>query len=89
MKVVIFGGRVESVLVVSRQSVDVRHPKLREIIRKDFFDFSDVQSQFADLDACFFWRGVSSVGSVGCHRRSHGPHARAQADRLHGLINRG
>jgi hypothetical protein len=49
MKVVIFGGRVESVLVVSRQSVDVRHPKLREIIRKDFFDFSDVQSQFAQV----------------------------------------
>jgi nucleoside-diphosphate-sugar epimerase len=78
MKVVIFGatgmvgmgalleclddGRVESVLVVSRQSVDVRHPKLREIIRNDFFDFSDVQSQFADLDACFFCLGVSSVG---------------------------
>jgi hypothetical protein len=88
MKVVIFGGRVESVLVVSRQSVDVRHPKLREIIGKDFFDFSDVQSQFADLDACFFCLGVSSVGSGGCHRRSHGPHARDQ-DRLHGLINRG
>jgi hypothetical protein len=58
------------VLVVSRQSVDVRHPRLREIIRKDFFDFSDVQSQFADLDACFFCVRVSSGGSVGCHRCS-------------------
>jgi uncharacterized protein YbjT (DUF2867 family) len=78
MKVVIFGAtgmvgkgalleclddeRVESVLVVVRHPIDVSHPKLREIIHKDFVDFSGIQSQFADLDACFFCLGVSSVG---------------------------
>jgi uncharacterized protein YbjT (DUF2867 family) len=78
MKVVIFGAtgmvgkgvlleclddqRVESVLVVVRNHIDVSHPKLREIIHQDFFDFSGVQTQFADLDACFFCIGVSSVG---------------------------
>ncbi len=54
--------RVESVLVVARHPGDVRHPKLREIIHNDFFDFSAVQSEFTSLDACFFCLGVSSVG---------------------------
>ena len=54
--------RVESVLVVARHSGQVRHPKLREIIHNDFFDFSAVQSEFASQDACFFCLGVSSVG---------------------------
>ena len=78
MKVVIFGAtgmvgkgvlfecleeaRVESVLVLVRRPGDVRHPKLREIVHNDFFDFSAVQPQFASLDACFFCLGVSSVG---------------------------
>jgi uncharacterized protein YbjT (DUF2867 family) len=78
MKVVIFGAtgmvgmgalleclddaRVESVLLVSRHPIGLDHPKLREIIHKDFFDFSDVRPRFADLDACFFCLGVSSVG---------------------------
>jgi len=78
MKVVIFGAtgmvgkgalleclddrRVESVLIVVRHPSGLSHPKLREIIHKDFFDFSGIQSQFADRDACFFCLGVSSVG---------------------------
>jgi len=78
MKVVIFGAtgmvgrgalleclddpRVESVLVVTRHSVGVSHPKLREIIHQDFFDFGGLQPEFTGLDACFFCLGVSSVG---------------------------
>ena len=54
--------RVDRVLLVSRQPADVGHQKLSEIIHKDFFDFSAIQSQFAGLDACFFCLGVSSVG---------------------------
>ena len=78
MKVVIFGAtgmvgrgalleclddpRVDSVLVVTRHSVGVSHPKLREIIHQDFFDFGGLQPEFTGLDACFFCLGVSSVG---------------------------
>ena len=54
--------RVESVLVAVRRPGEVHHPKLREMIHNDFFDFSAVQSEFASLDACFFCLGVSSVG---------------------------
>lgn len=78
MKVIIFGAtgmvgrgvlleclddeRVEKVLVVSRRAGGERHPKLREILHQDFFDFSAIQPEFAGFDACFFCLGVSSLG---------------------------
>jgi uncharacterized protein YbjT (DUF2867 family) len=78
MKVVIFGAtgmvgkgvlleclddrRVDRVLVVSRGRGDVSHPKLREIVHPDFFDYGGIRSEFVDCDACFFCLGVSSVG---------------------------
>ena len=55
-------ARVERVLLVSRRPIDVKHPKLREIVHQDFFDLAGIQSQFVDLDACFFCLGVSSIG---------------------------
>jgi uncharacterized protein YbjT (DUF2867 family) len=78
MKVAIFGAsgmvgagvllecvedpRVEAILVVGRSSCGVTHPKLREILHRDFFDYGPIQSELADRDACFFCLGVSSVG---------------------------
>jgi uncharacterized protein YbjT (DUF2867 family) len=78
MKVVIFGAtgmvgkgvlleclddaRIERVLLVSRQAVDVKHPKVLDLVHQDFFDFGNIRPQFVDLDACFFCLGVSSVG---------------------------
>ena len=40
----------------------VAHPKLREIVREDFFGWADAARHFGDLDACFFCLGVSSAG---------------------------
>jgi uncharacterized protein YbjT (DUF2867 family) len=78
MKVLIFGAtgmvgkgvllecldaaRIDRVLLVSRHPIDVSHPKIREIVHQDFFDFVSIRSQFVDADACFFCLGVSSVG---------------------------
>jgi uncharacterized protein YbjT (DUF2867 family) len=53
---------VEKVLVVGRRPCGVQHPKLTEIIHKDFFDLSPIESQLAGYNACFFCLGVSSVG---------------------------
>jgi uncharacterized protein YbjT (DUF2867 family) len=62
--------RVEDVLLVSRHPVSVSHRKVREIFQSDFFDFSNISSQFVGFDACFFCLGVSSVGmSEGEYRR--------------------
>ncbi len=54
--------RVTSILVVGRQTCGVTHPKLQEILHADFFNYSDIQPQFAGSRACFFCLGVSSVG---------------------------
>ena len=53
---------VESVLVINRRPCNVKHEKLKEIIHKDFFDFSGIREQLTGYNACFFCLGVSSVG---------------------------
>ncbi len=53
---------VEKVLVINRHTCGVVHPKLTEILHKDFFDLSSVADQLKGYNACFFCLGVSSVG---------------------------
>ena len=53
---------VESVLVVGRTPTGKQDAKLRELIHRDFGDFSAVEDDLAGFDACFFCLGVSSVG---------------------------
>lgn len=53
---------VEQVLVINRRPGGVLHPKLKEIIHKDFFDLSPIEEQLKGYNACFFCLGVSSVG---------------------------
>jgi uncharacterized protein YbjT (DUF2867 family) len=79
MKVILFGATgmvgqgvlreclrdnsVERILVIGRSSTGLTHPKLRELILKDLFDFAAASD--ADLrgyDACFFCLGVSAAG---------------------------
>ena len=78
MKVILFGATgmvgqgvlreclidpgVEAVLSVGRSPLGVADPKLRELLHKDFTDYSAVESQLAGYDACFFCLGVSSIG---------------------------
>lgn len=77
MKVIVFGATgmvgqavlreclrddaIERVLVVGRSAAGVTHPKLRELIRKDMFDFT-AAPELQGYDACFFCLGVSSAG---------------------------
>ncbi len=53
---------VKTVLSIVRRSTGQEHAKLREIVHKDFFDFSAIASELAGFDACFFCLGVSSAG---------------------------
>ncbi|MDP4264141.1 MAG: epimerase [Bacteroidota bacterium] len=53
---------VEEVLVVSRKSCGVIHPKLKEIIHPDFYYLAAIENQLSGYNACFFCLGVSSVG---------------------------
>ena len=54
--------RVESVLAVGRRPCSVAHPKLRELIRSDLFDYGDAIGDLRNQDACFFCLGVSAAG---------------------------
>ncbi len=53
---------VEGVLAVGRSSSGRAHPKLRELIRKDLFDFGAASADLRGYDACFFCLGISSAG---------------------------
>jgi hypothetical protein len=54
--------QIESVLVIGRRPCGITHPKLKEIIHKDFHDLTSIESQIVNYNACFFCLGVSSVG---------------------------
>ncbi|NNB97531.1 hypothetical protein HI113_26880 [Corallococcus exiguus] len=78
MKVIIFGAsgmvgagalrealnapEVEAVLSIGRQPCGVEHPKLRELLLPDLFEFAAVEDQLVGYDACIWAIGVSSVG---------------------------
>ena len=53
---------VESVLAVTRRPTDITHPKLKEVIHKDFYDYSAIELQLRGYNACYFCLGVTSVG---------------------------
>lgn len=53
---------VEKVLVINRKVCGIIHPKLTEIIHKDFYDLSPVAEQMRGYNACFFCLGISSLG---------------------------
>lgn len=54
--------KVEAVLSISRRTADIQHPKLKELLVKDFMDLSEVEVEIRGYDACFYCAGVSSVG---------------------------
>lgn len=54
--------RIEQILLINRSDIDLKHPKIKEIIHQDFTDFSSVQQEFKEYNACFHCMGVSSVG---------------------------
>ncbi len=53
---------VESVLVIGRRTCEMNHPKLKEIVYNDFYNFNPIKNELSSYDACFFCLGVSSLG---------------------------
>lgn len=54
--------QVAEVLVVNRSPIGMTHPKLKEVIHKDFHDLSAIKGLLQGYNACFFCMGVSVVG---------------------------
>ncbi|HEY4131086.1 MAG TPA: hypothetical protein VGM50_10735, partial [Gemmatimonadaceae bacterium] len=73
MRVLLFGGTgmvgqgvlieclrdpdVSEVVSVVRAPSGQNNPKLRELVHRDFFDFSAIANQLSDFDACFYCLG--------------------------------
>jgi uncharacterized protein YbjT (DUF2867 family) len=55
---------VRRVLSIGRGATGQQHPKLREIVRDNLFDFTDIASDLSGYDACFFCLGVSAAGKT-------------------------
>jgi hypothetical protein len=53
---------VGQVLVIGRRPCGVTHPKLKEVLHKDFFNLAPIENELKGYDACYFCLGVSSVG---------------------------
>jgi uncharacterized protein YbjT (DUF2867 family) len=78
MKVILFGATgmvgqgvlrealraddVEYVLAVVRTATGLSHPKLQELVHRDFTNFSGVEGRLRGFDACFYCLGVSAGG---------------------------
>ena len=78
MKVIIFGATgmigqgvvreclqnpiVSMVLIIGRTSTKLKHPKIREIILPDLFNYKTIEDSLRGFDACYFCLGVSSAG---------------------------
>ncbi len=53
---------VQGVKTIGRTATQVQHPKLREIVHKDLWNFSAIEADLSGSDACFFCLGVASTG---------------------------
>src|SRR5258708_1480739 len=53
---------IAEVLAIGRSATGQQHAKLRELVRDDLFDLSDIAASLAGYDACFFCLGVSATG---------------------------
>ena len=53
---------VTQVLAVSRGPIGQNHEKLRELLHRDFSDFSGSERELSGYDACFYCLGVSAAG---------------------------
>ncbi len=55
---------VERVETVGRSATGVRHGKLREVVHGDLWNYSSIEGELSEFDACFFCLGVSSAGKT-------------------------
>ncbi|MDB5935808.1 MAG: Epimerase [Massilia sp.] len=53
---------VEKVLTVGRTPTGQQHPKLQELVHAEMWDYSGIEAELSNYDACFFCIGVTSSG---------------------------
>ena len=51
---------VDEVVAIGRTASGATHPKLKDIVQTDLFDYGVIEDQLVGFDACFFCIGVTS-----------------------------
>lgn len=78
MKVILFGAtgmvgqgvlrecllddNVQAVLSIGRSSINKTHAKLTQKTHADMYDYTAIESELTEYDACFFCLGITSAG---------------------------
>uniref|UniRef100_UPI00404AD952 NAD-dependent epimerase/dehydratase family protein n=1 Tax=Fulvivirga sp. TaxID=1931237 RepID=UPI00404AD952 len=55
-------AEVEQVLLINRRPIDLKHPKLVEVIHTDFSDYTAIVDELKGYDAAYLCMGVSAAG---------------------------
>lgn len=53
---------VSEIVLINRKSLNLKHPKVREILLPDFSDIENIKNELPAFDACFYCMGVSALG---------------------------
>lgn len=51
-------NEVDKVIVINRSKLKISHPKIEEIIIKDFLDYSEIIDKFENVDIAYYCLGV-------------------------------
>ena len=54
--------QISAVVLINRSPIDISHPKIHEVILKDFSLVATVKDKILRPDGCFHCMGVSSIG---------------------------
>jgi uncharacterized protein YbjT (DUF2867 family) len=52
---------IEQVILIARNPSETKHPKIREIIHKNFLDYNGLKSIFKEANACLWCLGISQA----------------------------
>jgi hypothetical protein len=54
--------RIASVILLNRHSAGITHPKVKELLMDDLFEFTGDEPGLNNIDVCFYCLGTTSIG---------------------------
>ncbi|OHX68218.1 NAD-dependent epimerase/dehydratase family protein [Flammeovirga pacifica] len=79
-------NRISEILIINRSTLNLDHPKLKEVLIKDFSEVEAIKDQLIGYDAIFYCMGISVVGlSEEEYSKITFGNTKAFADTLHQL----
>ena len=55
--------RIKEILLINRTLLNIDHPKVKELLCKDFLDLEKFKKELDGFDGCFHCMGMSAVGA--------------------------